>query len=115
MDATVDPRLARPFPRPAVATAVLDLVLVELTRPVDGRFHVHVFDESVSAPAGDVVEAHVFYGIGVAELGRRLERAWEGLAPMLLVGYAHWREYRFDRDYRLVAGAVEALRARYES
>lgn len=90
-----------------------DIVLVELTRPADGRFAVRLFEEGIVPPWGEVSAAFVLYGADVGGVGGRLERAWASLGLQGIVAVRHvcYRSYDHPRSFDLVLRTVEALQA----
>jgi hypothetical protein len=105
------PVLQNPRPTPRIAGGFLEAVLIEVTRPVQEAFTVCVFDDDFTPPDADVVAVFVLYGVEVAELGRRLESAWEALGLRGVVGvrYECYRSYDHSRSFAAVFKTVEAL------
>jgi hypothetical protein len=109
------PVLHQPRPVPRVAQGLLEAVLVELTRPVEGAFAVRIFDEGVRPPAAEVAAVVILYGAEVAAIGRRLEQAWRELElePTAAVRYVCYRAYDHPCGYAEVLRTVEALQESY--
>ncbi|MBI3854169.1 MAG: hypothetical protein HY293_00600 [Planctomycetes bacterium] len=105
------PVFQKPRPIPRIAEGLLEAVLIEVTRPLRGSFSVRIFDKDFIPPEADVVAAFVLYGAEVAELGRRLELAWDALDLHATPGvrYACYRTYDHTRAHGAVLKTVEAL------
>ena len=109
------PAFHKPRPVPRVAEGLLDLVLVELTRPVREAFTVRIFEEGYRPPEGEVAAVFLLYGADVGRIGRRLEHAWHslGLREIAAVRYVCYRSYDHPRAWGAVLRTVEALQESY--
>ena len=107
------PIFHKPRPVARVAEGLLEVVLVELTRPVEGAVTVRIFDEGVRPPEADVAAVFLLYGAEVGRIGRRLEHEWHstGLRDIAAVRHACYRSYDHPRHYGLVVRSIEALQA----